>query len=223
MIHKWSLSFFILAISLNVQMVNGQKEKPFSGELTYKVTRVDSGFNSLIPSKDDEKESKVIIYANDSLLKIVNFSSQNGHQECLKHLTKNKSILLMKINDVGYAIRLKENESQGNESLYTFQKKCGFKKNIGGLKSKKIKLTHPEIKNELLCLYSKKIPSKYCNTFNQLPGLPTIYYLISEDGLYRYQLESYEVYTPPLSMFMIPEGYEIVSMEEFMEKMNSTE
>lgn len=217
------MPFVILVFILNIQIIMGQKEKPFSGELIYKVTRVDSGSNSLFPSNEDEKESKVIIYAKDSLLKIVNFNSKNGYQECLKHLTKNKSILLMKINENGYAIRLNQQQSQSNDSLYSFQKKCGFKKNIGGLRSHKISLTHPEIENELLCLYSKKIPSKYCNTYNKLPGLPTVYYLISEDGLYRYQLESYHSYSPPLTLFMIPEDYEIVSMDEFIEKMNSEE
>ena len=223
MIHRWHLSCFILFFFNPMHLVFGQSEKPFSGELIYKVTKVDSGSNPLQPANNENEETKVIIYAKDSLLKIVNFSAQNGFQECLKHLTKNKSILLLNINKKGYAIRMKQDESIMNGSLYSFEKKCGFKKNIGGLKSKKIILRHPKIKNELTCLYSKKIAPKYANTFDELPGLPTIYYLILEDGLYRYQLESYNSYAPPLSMFMIPEDYQIVSMEEFMEIMNSEE
>ena len=121
------------------------------------MTKVDSGSNPLQPTNNENEETKVIIYAKDSLLKIVNFSAQNGFQECLKHLTKNKSILLLNINKKGYAIRMKQDESIMNDSLYSFEKKCGFKKNIGGLKSKKIILRHPEIKMSSLACIQKKL------------------------------------------------------------------
>ena len=215
--HKHSFVLFALAI-LNIQFSHSQKESTFSGELTYMVTKIDKSANALLPD-EDVSENKVIIYAKDSLLKVVNFNSQNGYQECIKHLVKKKSILLLKIEGKGYAIRI--NDEQKNDSLYTFQKKCGLKKNIGGLRSKKIIMKHPMLTNELQCMYSKKIPSKYANVFEQLPGIPTIYYIVSDEGLYRYQLESFKSYVPPLSIFMIPIGYEIVSMEEFIEKVDS--
>lgn len=41
------------------------------------MTKVDSGSNPLQFSDNENKETKVILYAKDSLLKIVNFSAQN--------------------------------------------------------------------------------------------------------------------------------------------------
>ena len=45
----------------------------------------------------------------------------------------------------------------------------------------------------------------------------TLFFLALEDGLYRYELESHKEYETPISLFMIPEGYEVISFEEFME------
>jgi len=206
-------------LTLFCQNTIGQKTNSFSGELIYKITKVDASMNPL-SSDDENSENKVIIYAKDSLLKIVNFDSQNGYQECLKHMTREKSILLLEIEDKGFAIRMNDEQSMNNDSLYAFKRKCGIKK-IGGLKSKKTIMNHPLLANELICFYSKTVPSRYLNIFSGLSGIPTLYYIVNDDGLYRYILESYRSYDPPLSMFMIPEDYEIVTMDEFMDKVNS--
>ncbi len=218
MIQKRFLVFLFLC--LFCQNTYGQKTNSFSGELTYKITKVDASMNPL-SSEDDNSENKVIIYAKDSLLKIVNFNSQNGYQECLKHLTREKSILSLEIGDQGYAIRMNDEQSMTNDSLYSFKNKCGIKKRIGGLKSKKTIMNHAMLANELICFYSKTIPSRYANDFSGLSGIPTLYYIVNDDGLYRYILESHRFYDPPLSMFMIPEEYEIVTMDEFIDKVNS--
>lgn len=210
---------FVFAVIVNINKGLSQKDKSFSGELIYMVTQVDASPNELIPS--DNAEKKVIIYAKDSLLKIVNFNSVNGSQECLKHLKKNKTILLIELEGQGYAIRMDEDQNPRKDTLYSFNKKCGLKRNIGGLKSKKMTMNHPMLTNELICFYSKKIPSEYANVFEDLPGIPTVYYIVADDGLFRYELESYQDYDPPLSIFMIPEGFEIVTMLEFMDKVNS--
>ena len=214
-----SLLVFLL-LCLIGQNSLAQKNNSFSGELTYKITKVDASMNPL-SSEEDNSENKVIIYAKDSLLKIVNFNSQNGYQECLKHMTRKKSILLLEIDDKGYAIRMNDEQSRTKDSLYSFRNKCGVKKRIGGLKSKKTIMNHPMLANELICFYSKTIPSRYANEFSGLSGIPTLYYIVNDDGLYRYVLKSHRSYDPPLSMFLIPEEYEIVTMDEFIEKVNS--
>ena len=56
-----------------MHLVFGQSEKPFSGELIYKVTKVDSGSNPLQPTNNENEETKVIIYAKDSLPKLSQF------------------------------------------------------------------------------------------------------------------------------------------------------
>ena len=125
------------------------KVKTFSGELIYKVTKVDSGSNPLQPRIMRMRKLRSLS-CQSSLLKIVNFSAQNGFQECFIS-QNNKSILLLNINKKGYAIRMKQDESIMNDKFTL--RKMGLK-NIGGLKSKKI-ILHPEIKNELTSSYSK--------------------------------------------------------------------
>ena len=191
----------------------GSAQNLFSGELVYRIIKVDSTYNPLV--SDQNQEKKMIVYAKDSLLKIVNFNSISGIKESLIHIPLKKTIVLLWIDDQGYAIRMDNNKQKFEESDYKFDKKFGRSIKIGGLKSKKMIMSHPDLKNDLICLYSKKIDSKYSHCFENVPGLPTLFFLSLEDGLYRYELESHEEYETPISLFMIPEGYEIMSFEEF--------
>jgi hypothetical protein len=47
------------------------------------------------------------------------------------------------------------------------------------------------------------------------PGLPTLFYSFSDNGILRYRLEKIEYNDPPLALFQLPKDYKIVSMEEF--------
>ena len=205
---------FLLLIVCGIGCVHSQKTKSFSGELIYHIEKIEANPNELVLSEVEEE--KMIIYAKDSLLKIVNFNSENGIQECLKHLIQDKSILLLEIDGQGYAIRIGPELNAESDSLYTFKKKCGFARKYKGLKSKRILMKHPMLSYDLNCLYSTEISAKYATAFNQMPGLPVQYYLVSDKGLMHYSLESYKRYDPPLSVFMIPEGYQILSMEQFL-------
>jgi len=207
----------ILLLLYVIECVHGQKNKSFSGELIYHIENVDENPNDMVSG--EKAEEKMIIYARDSLLKIVNFNSVNGVQECLTHLRHNKSILLLEIDGQGYAVQIGPESNNASDSLYTFKKKCGFSRKFNGLKSKKILMKHPMLSNDLICLYSTEIAEKYSNVFSKMPGLPVLYFLVSEKGLLQYTLESYKKYDPPLSIFMIPEGYQILSMEQFLNGM----
>ena len=99
-----------------------QKQKPFSGELTYTIERVD---------QPDSARAKMLIYAKDSLLKIVNFNSLTGKQELIKHLTYNKSYLLIETPLQNFAVRTDEHLSKDSVQNFTFHRKIGSKK-IGG-------------------------------------------------------------------------------------------
>ena len=194
---------------------NSHAQNSFSGELVYTIIKVDSIHNPILPSQNQDQ--KLIVYAKDSLLKIVNFNSVTGTQESLIHILLKKTIVLLKFDEQGYAIRMNNNLQKYDESDYKFEKKCGLSLRIGGLKSKKMIMSHPDLKHDLTCYYSKKIDSKYSHCFDHVPGLPTLFFLALEDGLYRYELESKKEYETPISLFMIPEGYQVMSFEEFME------
>jgi len=63
--------YLFLVTFFSYQYGFSQKNDVFSGELTYEIERVDI---------KDTIRSLMIIYAKDSLLKIVNFSSNSGKQ-----------------------------------------------------------------------------------------------------------------------------------------------
>ena len=67
-----------------------QDSEHFNGTLTYRIERVDV---------NDSSEAKMMIFARDSLLKIVNFSSEFGRQESITHLGYQKKYILIGILD----------------------------------------------------------------------------------------------------------------------------
>lgn len=200
---------FILSLSfiLSFLAVWSQKQTPFSGELTYTIERVD---------QPDSSRSKMLIYAKDSLLKVVNFNSLSGKQELIKHLTYNKSYLLIETPLQNFAVRTNEHLEKDSVKQYTFHKKFGSKK-IGGLKGKRYLVKLRGVKNELTYFIHPKISWKYANNI-ELPGLPLLFYVSTENGLYKYTLESYKISNPPLEIFMIPKDFKKVTFDEFAEE-----
>ena len=196
--------FLILCLFYS-QDFHSQKQKPFSGELTYVIERVD---------EKDSIKAEMIIYARDSLIRVVNFNSETGKQELIKHLRLGKSYLLLDTEKQKFAIRM--NDDVKNDSLtdYSFKKTFIFK-NIGGLMSRKVKVKQKIIKNELSFYLNKKISAKYGNAFTRLPGLPVVYYVPTDHGLYKYTLKSIKKSVPPIQLFSFGKEYKIVTLDEF--------
>ena len=92
------MRYFLLALLLSLFITSGfsQNKGSFSGELTYEIERVD---------KKDTVRSFMIIYAKDSLLRVVNFNSITGKQELIKHLRLNRSYLLVESDQQNFAVR----------------------------------------------------------------------------------------------------------------------
>jgi hypothetical protein len=199
------LYFTILLFTIvTIPSLFSQKNRSFSGVLTYTIEQVNS---------TDSVRSKMIIYAKDSLIRVVNFNSETGKQELIKHLSYNKSYLLIETPLQNFAIRTNEHLIKDSVT-YSYQKKSGSMK-IGGIKSKKLLVKYQENKLPLTCYYYKKIPSKYANSMKSFPGLATLFYTFSESGIMRYRLEKIEINNPPLALFQIPKDFKIVTMEEF--------
>jgi hypothetical protein len=203
------MRYFLLFLVLSFKTKPfAQEQLPFSGELTYKIERVDV---------KDSSKSIQLIYAKDSLIKVVNFNSYKGKQELIKHLTYNKSYLLIESPLQNFAIKTNEHLVKDTSVNYTFKTQFGSKK-IAGKRAKKIKVKLKSVQNELTFLYLKKIPAKYANMYFDLPGLPVLYYISTPEGLYRYTLQEIKEVSPPLELFMIPKDYKKVTFEEFAEE-----
>ena len=194
-----------LTIIFSFQHVFSQKNDVFSGELTYEIERVD---------KKDTNRTFMIIYAKDSLLKVVNFNSNSGKQQLIKHLRLNRSYILLETPKQNFAIRTNEHLVIDSIENYTFKKQMGMRK-IAGIPVKKLLVNHKEISEAVTFYYTKSISAKYANVYKNLPGLPLLFYIPTKDGLFKYTLKELKNNNPPLELFMIPKGYKIVSFEDF--------
>jgi GLPGLI family protein len=194
-----------LTIIFSFQNVFSQKNNVFSGELTYEIERVD---------KKDTNRTFMIIYAKDSLLKVVNFNSNSGKQQLIKHLRLNRSYILLETPKQNFAVRTNEHLVIDSIENYTFKKQMG-KRKIAGIPVKKLLVHHKEISEAVTFYYTKSISAKYANVYKNLPGLPLLFYIPTKDGLFKYTLKELKNNNPPLELFMIPKGHKIVSFEDF--------
>ena len=195
----------VLTIIFSFQYVFSQKNDVFSGELTYEIERVD---------KKDTNRTFMIIYAKDSLLKVVNFNSNSGKQQLIKHLRLNRSYILLETPKQNFAVRMNEHLVIDSIENYSFKKQMGLRK-IAGIPVKKLLVHHKEISEAVTFYYTKSISAKYANVYKNLPGLPLLFYIPTKDGLFKYTLKELKNNNPPLELFMIPKGYKIVSFEDF--------
>ena len=201
------MRYFLLALLLSLFITSGfsQNKGSFSGELTYEIERVD---------KKDTNRTFMIIYAKDSLLKVVNFNSNSGKQQLIKHLRLNRSYILLETPKQNFAVRTNEHLVIDSIENYTFKKQMGMRK-IAGIPVKKLLVHHKEISEAVTFYYTKRISAKYANVYKNLPGLPLLFYIPTKDGLFKYTLKELKNNNPPLELFMIPKEFKIVSFEDF--------
>lgn len=201
--------FFFFSMLFACPLMAQDKQAPFSGELMFTAIRV-------IPA--DSVKEIMLIYAKDSLSKVVNFSSHMGKQELIKHLGVERSYLLLETTKGNYAVKTDYKNNLDTSLQYSFKKMCGSKK-FNGKKAKKLKVTFKDIQKEFVFYYFKDIPAKYGSAFTQFPGLVVEYYLPTDQGVFQYTLTEFQQKDPPLSLFMVPEGYKRVTLELFLEEM----
>ena len=207
------MRFFSIVLLFNLFIKFGfsQNIGSFSGELTYEIERVD---------KKDSIRAFMIIYAKDSLLKVVNFNSNSGKQELIKHLRLNKSYILYETPEQNYAIRTNEHLELDTSEDYTYKKQIGTCK-IAGINVKKVIVKHKKISDKLTFYYSKSISAKYANVYKNLPGLPFLFYIPTENGLFKYTLKELKKTNPPLELFLIPKNFKVISFDDFNKEFSS--
>lgn len=188
-----------------------QKQPSFSGKLIYSIQIRDTALQSLIPMKH------MVIYTNDTLLRIENETDQLGIQVIIKHMLLNKSYLLLHTPNMNYAIQTDHSAIKIDSFPYSYKKKCG-KKEFCGMKAKRLKVKHAEFPEDLEFYYFKNINVKYLNSFSNFPGLLVNYYIPSMDGIYEYKLIAIEEMKPPRDLFGIPSDFKKVSFDQFMDE-----
>lgn len=206
----FSLIIFALLLFNQVYAQN----KPFRGMLEYKITIRDTNMRNMIP------ESRMFLYTNDTISRMENFSSSLGKQVIIRHMELNKSYMLIETVKGKFAIKSDLNKSDTTQTVskYEFKKKC-FKRKVLGKKAKRVLVSHPEFNEPIEFLYLKEHSNKYLNNFKAIPGLLVKYSVVTPDGVLDYELIHYSEYTPDRDLFGLPDDYQRVTFDEFVDIM----
>lgn len=193
-----------------------QNYEPFQGKLVYSIEMADTAMQKFIPTRT------MVIYTNDTIVRIENETSQLGKQIVIKHTLLNKSILLLQNGNNKYAIQtdLSKNQTQKSDTTtpsYSYKKKIG-KRKILELKANRLLITSKSQKNSLEILYLKNYSPKYIDAYNDVPGLPVRYFLNTDDGVVVYTLIYIEKTSVNRDLFGIPSDYKKVSFDQFLDE-----
>lgn len=189
-------------------------QENFEGKFVYRI-HTDAEPNDL---SEEDSTSFLVVYAKDSMLRIENFTPI-GKQIYIKHIPRKKAYILM---DIGKKFAIQTLTDTTTNDLYSFEKQSGSKK-IAGIKAKNIKVVDLELDTTITMNYYPEISSKYSTAFTSMPGLPVNYFLYNDNKWYNYQLISLESKPVDSDMFGIPPGYEIISMDDFIEQVSGGE
>jgi hypothetical protein len=193
-----------------------QKTKPFSGKLIYSIEIADTAMAILFP------KTYMTIYTNDTIVRIENETKNLGTQVVLKHSLLNKSILMLNVNNKGYAIQtdLSKHDKKQDTSFY-YKKKWGRIK-IFGQVAKKIEVIETGHKKGNIFFYLKDYSTKYVDAYSDLPGLPVYYMLTTSDGTFIYTLIHMEETTVDANLFGVPSDYSKMTFDEFLDEILNT-
>ena len=218
---------FILLITLVLALPTSgytqtKRTKTFIGMLEYKISVRDSSLRDLVP------DNRMIVYTNDTIVRIENFTHNLGDQIAIKHILMNKSYLLLDTDFGKYAIQMDESKEQeaakANDTTtsemdkFQFEKKCG-KRRLLGRKMNRLMVSHPDFDTPIEFLYLKGYSTEIVNAYPKINGIPAKYSVITPDAIFDYELVKISEYTPENDLFGIPSDFERVSFDDFMDKM----
>lgn len=202
------IGYLIFSFSFSTILI-GQSFKSFEGKMIYSVEVIHP------ETKKPKFISLMTIYANDTLVRTETESTNFGTQIVIKHLIHRKQYLLIEANSKKYAIQ-QTAPKDTNTTKYTLQNKCGRKK-IAGLKSKKIQITSKMYPEPQICYYTKEYSPHYLELFPGIKGLPTEYFLTTEDGLLKYTLREITPTKLSPTLFSFTKDYTKISLNDFID------
>lgn len=157
-----------------------------------------------------------VVFAKDSLLRIDSYTSI-GKQSYLKNLTTGKAYILMSMGPKNVAISVNSDHQRKKVSGdgYVLKYKLG-KKTIGTIKAENISVRDTILDTTMVMNYYPEISSKYATAFSNFPGLPVKYSIYTKGMWIQYTLKNVEKRPIDIHKFIIPKGYEKMTLDEFM-------
>ncbi len=207
-------NYLVVLLLFSSAIGYAQKFKGFSGLLEYRITTEDTSLANLYP------ETRMVIYTNDTIVRMENQTSSLGRQTTIRHTEKQKAYQLLETEFGKFAIKAdltEKTDSVPISNRYTFNKKCKRKK-VLGKKALVYEVDQEAYKAPKDFLFYKNYSQKYLNTFEEVPYLPVVYYVTTYDVILKYELVRMSEYSPDKDLFGIPSDYERVTFDEFLDK-----
>jgi hypothetical protein len=208
-------SAFFLCLLLAASISFSQKN-PIQGVFHYKASISYPDTNLVF------KEWNVTVFTNDTVVRVETETGQFGNQVYIRHISMNKAYLLLNIDGRKYAIQTdlsKEQQKDTSGVKYSFKRKLGSKK-IAGFKCKKYYIEDKAQKESFYGYFAKNVSNKYLEVYREIPGLAMEYVIPTQDGLTKYQLQSFEEGAQNRDLFGIPSDYKRVTFEQFVTEIN---
>lgn len=208
------ITLLLIVLTLNV-VCFGQKV-PLQGMFHYKASINYPDTNLVF------KQWNVNVFTNDTVVRVETETGQFGNQVYIRHMAMNKAYLLLNIDGRKFAIQTdltKEQEKDTVAVKYTFKRKWGGK-TIAGFKCKKYVIFDVAQNETYIGYFAKKIPNKYLEVYREIPGLAMEYIIPTQDGLVKYELQSFQAGSQNRDLFGIPNDFKRVTFEQFVTEIN---
>jgi hypothetical protein len=205
--------------SLMATSASAQKYKSFKGQLTYSVQITDTAMRKMYP------DQVMRVYTNDTIVRVETDSPMFGEQVTLRHLTLNKSYLLLQVKGVKYAIQTENSSAPDTivKEIPTYEYKCRGKRKLNTYKVKKVIVTkgNPEVSHR--AYYLPAIRPNLLTVYEGIKGLPAVYFIALNEGELKYELQSIEEKPLSRDLFGIPNDYKQISFDDFLKEIIPTE
>ena len=80
-------------------------------------------------------------------------------------------------------------------------------------------VSHADFEEPIEFLYLKGYSNKIVDTYEEVPGLPVKYSIPMTDAVLDYELVKMSEYTPERDLFGIPDDFERISFNDFMDRL----
>lgn len=209
--------FLILLVALASTYTTKAQQQFVEGILTYSFL---VKANNPDAAKQEARGSFIIKLKGNSVLK--EMTMENGFNNTILYLApKSAYYSFRKTNNQSFAIQLNTaqmEQKRGNCSKLSLLPLPGDIKAIKNFKTEKARLTCNNAK-QIDISYTKEWGIKNEHLFDEFPSfefLPLSFEIINADGsIFSFLLENIEVKPLDNSSFDIPNGYKIISQEEY--------
>lgn len=186
-----------------------------AGKLVYRMSI--EGPNDTLIAADSPNRITTIYFMGD--LVRTETEGKLGKQVLIQNLKTNIGHLLLNLGPQKLAIEIDYNkDTSATKNPYRIKNKCG-KDIVAGHKVNKA-IVH-RYNKELELLYLKKTNAKYAPAYNEAKGIPLKYHLIVDSYTETYTCTELKFEAVSPKKFDIPQAYLRLTMEEFMEGIQS--